>query len=66
MWLGVLPDVRRQGFGRRLVEAGLGARAAAGHRQAVMQVEAANTAGLRLAEAVGFSWEWTKTRLEAG
>ncbi len=66
VWVGVLPDVRRQGFGRRLVAAGLGSRAKAGLRQAVTQVAAGNTPGLRLAEAVGFSWEWTKTRLEAG
>ena len=66
VWLGVLPDLRRQGFGVRLAGAGLGARARTGWLQAVTQVASSNSAGLRLAEALGFSWEWTKTRLEAG
>jgi ribosomal protein S18 acetylase RimI-like enzyme len=66
VWLGVLPDFRRQGFGRRLTEAGLANRAADGATQAVVQVSADNAAGLRLAEGMGFSWEWTRNRLETG
>lgn len=64
VWLGVLPDYRRQGFGRQLLEAGLQARLQEGKTQAVVQVEASNTAALRLYEPLGFAWEWTKSRAQ--
>ncbi|MCL8208494.1 MAG: GNAT family N-acetyltransferase [Actinomycetia bacterium] len=66
VWLGILPDLRRRGLGRRLLQAGLAARAAEGVRQAVVQVEATNTAALRLYESLGFAWEWTRSRAALG
>jgi ribosomal protein S18 acetylase RimI-like enzyme len=66
VWLGVLPDFRRKGLGRRLLNAGLAARRAEGRLQAVVQMEAENTAALRLYESFGFAWEWTRTRAEVG
>jgi ribosomal protein S18 acetylase RimI-like enzyme len=66
VWLGILPDFRRKGLGRRLLQAGLYARQQEGRTQAVVQMEALNTPALRLYESQGFSWEWTRTRAEVG
>ena len=66
VWLGVLPESRRLGIGRRLVQAGLRARQRAGRTTAVVQVESPNSGALRLYEQLGFEWEWTRTRAELG
>ena len=67
----VHPDHQRAGIGRRLVPALTGARAAAGYRQMIGYIDAANAASLRLHEkfefrqvgylpAVGFKFgHWT-------
>jgi ribosomal protein S18 acetylase RimI-like enzyme len=66
VWLGVLPDMRRQGLGRRLLSAGLARRGAGQPFDAVVQVEAANAAALRLYDPFGFKPEWTRSRAQAG
>jgi ribosomal protein S18 acetylase RimI-like enzyme len=66
VWLGIVPEARRQGLGRRLLHAGLFARQQEGRQAAVVQVEADNTPALRLYESLGFAWEWTRTRAEVG
>jgi ribosomal protein S18 acetylase RimI-like enzyme len=66
VWLGVLPDVRRQGLGRRLLRAGLARRAAGGWTRAVVQVEADNAAALHLYETLGFRPQWTRFRAQVG
>ena len=52
--LGVRPERRRQGFGRRLLEAALDRAAAAGNRMVHLEVSEANCAGRRLYESQGF------------
>jgi|SRR5579875_1757903 len=65
VWLGVLPDLRRQGFGRRLLSAGLHARQGEAS-EVVVQVEAANQAALNLYREFRFEREWTLSRAELG
>lgn len=65
VWLGVLPDLRRQGFGRRLLAAGLNARQGAA-REVVVQVEAANQPALDLYRQFRFEPEWTLSRAQLG
>jgi ribosomal-protein-alanine N-acetyltransferase len=53
--LAVAPGRQREGAGRTLLEAGLGLAAAAGAREAFLDVAADNTPALRLYEAAGFT-----------
>jgi ribosomal protein S18 acetylase RimI-like enzyme len=65
VWLGILPDLRRQGFGRRLLSAGLYARQGAAS-EVVVQVEASNEAALNLYRQFRFEREWTLSRAQLG
>jgi len=52
--VGVLPEARRQGLGRRLLEHVLAAARASGGRRVLLEVAQSNTAARRLYESVGF------------
>ncbi len=64
VWLGILPDARRQGLGRRLLAAAMAERARGGAAEIVAQFRSDNRGAERLAETLGFQREWTKTRVE--
>jgi [ribosomal protein S18]-alanine N-acetyltransferase len=52
--VGVLPQARRQGVGRRLLEHVLAAVRASGGRRVLLEVAQSNTAARRLYESLGF------------
>lgn len=55
--IGLLPDYRGRGIGRRLIEATIAAADAAGFERIELTVIAGNTRAMRLYEAVGFEHE---------
>ena len=60
--MGLLPLYRRQGIGRQLAKAAIGAARAAGIERIELEVFASNTGAIRLYEQLGFTREGVKTR----
>jgi ribosomal protein S18 acetylase RimI-like enzyme len=60
--MGLLPKYRRQGLGRRLVTAAIGAARKAGMERIELEVFASNTGAIRLYEQLGFNREGVKRK----